>query len=246
MAARETDPDDTLPERRVDAPTDFLAGFRDPETVARYADGPHRFVPGFEALHRMTAILLAETAPPDAHVLVLGAGGGLELDALAKAQPGWTFVGVDPAGAMLREAERLLGPARDRVTLVEGYIDDAPAGPFDAATCLLTLHFLAAAERERTVRAIHERLRPGAPFVAAHASFPQGVGARRRWLDRYEAYAVASGVDPEQAGKARAAVDAHLPALDPRDDELILRAGGFSEVEVFFAAFTWRGWVARA
>lgn len=227
-------------------PLDFVAAFSDPEAAARYADGPRRFVPGFEALHRMTGILLAERAPPDARVLVLGAGGGLELRALAEAHLGWTLVGVDPAGAMLRQAERTLGPLMARVTLVEGYIEDAPAGPFDAATCLLTLHFLDAGAREETVRGIHRRLRPGAPFVAAHGSFPQGAGSRARWLARYEAYAVASGADPEQAMRARAAVDANLTALDPDQDEAILRSGGFRDVEPFFAAFTWRGWVGRA
>jgi tRNA (cmo5U34)-methyltransferase len=226
------------------APLDFVACFDDPAAVARYAEGPPRFVPGFEALHRMTGILLAEGTPPDAQVLVLGAGGGLELRALAEAQPRWTFVGVDPSREMLLQAERTLGPLMDRVTLIQGYIDDAPAGPFDAATCLLTLHFLDAVEREATVRAIHRRLRAGAPFVAAHGSFPQDE--RPRWLDRYEAYALASGVDREQARKARAAVEASLPALDPQQDTDILRDGGFRDVALFYAAFTWRGWIARA
>jgi tRNA (cmo5U34)-methyltransferase len=226
-------------------PMDFVAAFSDPSAAARYPDGPRRFVPGFEALHRMAGILLAEHAPRDARVLVLGAGGGLELHALAEAHPGWTFVGVDPAGEMLRQAERTLGPLMDRVTLVEGYIHDAPLGPFDAATCLLTLHFLNPAEREDTVRAIHRRLKPDAPFVVAHASFPQD-GSRSRWLARYEAFAVASGADREQAAKARIAVEAHLHILTPEEDAAVLRAGGFRDVEPFFAAFTWRGWIGRA
>lgn len=226
-------------------PTNFVAAFSDPEAAARYADGPRRFVPGFEALHRMTGILLAEHAPADARVLVLGAGGGLELQALAEAHPGWTFVGVDPAREMLRQAERTLGPLMDRVTLVEGYIDDAPDGPFDAATCLLTLHFLDPVAREGTVQAIHRRLKPGAPFVTAHSSFPQD-DARSRWIGRYEAFAVASGADRDQAAKARSAVDAHLHTLAPETDAAVLRASGFRDVELFFAAFTWRGWIGRA
>lgn len=225
---------------------DFLKGFEDPDQVARYADGPRRFVPGFDALHRMTGLLLAEHAPADARVLVLGAGGGLELKALADAHPGWRFVGVDPAAEMLRAAERLLGADMDRVDLVHGYIEDAPDGPFDAATCLLTLHFLRPPEREATVGGIHRRLRPGAPFVAAHGSFPQGDGERARWLDRYAAYAIASGVAPEQARQARTAVDANVAMLAPEHDEAILRGGGFTQVELFYAAFTWRGWVGRA
>jgi tRNA (cmo5U34)-methyltransferase len=226
-------------------PMNFVAAFSDPEAAGRYAEGPRRFVPGIEALHRMTGILLAEHAPADARILVVGAGGGLELRALAEAHPGWSFVGVDPAREMLRQAERTLGSLMDRITLVEGYIEDAPSGPFDAATCLLTLHFLDAAMREDTVRAIHRRLKPGAPFVAAHGSFPQD-GSRSLWLDRYEAYAVASGADCEQATRARAAVEIHLPTLAPETDAAILQAGGFRDVDLFFAALTWRGWVGRA
>lgn len=220
--------------------------FKNPEAIAGYADGPPRFVPGFEALHRMTAILLAENAPAAARVLVLGAGGGLELQALSLAHPGWSFVGVDPAEPMLDMASRTLGPLMERVELVHGYIDDAPAGPFDAATCLLTLHFLDAPERLRTVRALHARLKPGAPFVAAHSSFPQDPSSRPTWLARYAAYAVASGADPQQAAKGRDAVDAHLSLLDPTEDERILRDAGFSDITMFYAAFTWRGWIARA
>lgn len=224
----------------------FLKNFSDPEAVSRYPEGPRRFVPGLDALHRMTGLLLAESSPDDARVLVLGAGGGSELLALAQAHPRWTFVGVDPATEMLRLAERTAASHMDRIELVEGYIDDAPAGPFDAATCLLTLHFLDAPERERTVRQIHARLRPGAPFVAAHASFPQGEDERETWLDRYAAYPIASGADPEQVRNARAAVAASLNSFSPEQDEAILRAGGFANVSLFYAAFTWRGWIANA
>jgi len=227
-------------------PVDFMAAFSNPEAVAKYTDGPRRFVPGFADLHRMTAILLAEHAPRDAKVLVLGAGGGLELKAIAEAHPHWTFVGVDPAQAMLDLAKRTLGDLNDRVELVRGYIEDAPADPFDAATCLLTLHFLPPDERRQTVRDIHTRLKPGAPFVAAHGSFPQAAPQRDQWLSRYAAFAIASGVDPEQANGAKAAVAASLNTLNPEHDEAILREAGFTDVSMFFAAFTWRGWIARA
>jgi tRNA (cmo5U34)-methyltransferase len=223
-----------------------MAPFSDPQSVARYAEGPPRFVPGFSDLHRMTTVLLGERAPREARVLVLGAGGGLELKALAEAHPGWTFDGIDPAAEMLKQAVRTLGPLAPRARLHEGYIDDAPEGPFDAATCLLTLHFLPPEERQRTASEIRKRLKPGAPFVAAHSSFPQGEGERALWLSRYAAFAVASGADPALAQKARAAVAAHLNIFTPEQDEAILRDAGFSGVSLFYAAFTWRGWVASA
>jgi len=216
----------------------FLDSFRDPAAVARYSEGPRRFVPGLDGLHRMTGLLLAERVPVDAHILVHGAGGGSEMKAMADAHPGWRFTGVDPAGPMLDLAAQVLGADAHRAELIEGLIDDAPPGPFDGATCLLTLHFLAIEERIRTVAEIRRRLRPGAPFVAAHGSFPQGAGERDRWLDRYAAFAIASGGDPDQVAKARAAVASHVAMLTPQQDEDVLRAAGFTGVEQFYAAFT--------
>lgn len=222
------------------------AAFSDPQAVARYAEGPPRLVPGFADLQRMAGVLMAERAPADAGVLVLGAGGGLELKAFAQAYPGWRFEGVDPSAEMLQLAERTLGPLAARARLHEGYIDSAPQGPFDAAACLLTLHFLPPAERRRTVAEVRRRLRPGAPFVVAHSSVPQGAGERARWLSRYAAFAVAAGIDPAQAEKGRATIETHLNILTPEQDETILREAGFADVTLFYAAFTWRGWVAYA
>lgn len=218
--------------------SESLAPFADPQAVARYAEGAPRNVPGYHAMQRMTTLLLAERVPEAARVLVVGAGGGLELKAFAEAHPGWTFDGVDPSAEMLKLAQRTLGPFGSRATLHQGTIDNAPIGPFDAATCLLTLHFLTLEERRRTAAEVHRRLKPGAPFVAAHFCIPQG-DERAVWLSRFAAYA---GIDPDQA----AVIDSRLTILSPEQDETILREAGFSNVSLFYAGFTFRGWVAYA
>ncbi len=223
----------------------FLELFKDPEHAARYAEGPARFMPGFHAVHRMAGVLIREYAPPDACVLVHGAGGGLEIEAFAGENPEWTFLGVEPAKPMLDEARRRLGGLNERVTLHHGYAEDAPRGPFDAATSLLTLHFLNAAERQDTVSEIVSRLKPGSPFVVAHCSFPQAAKQRDTWLTRHREFAVASGVDPQEAENARETISGNLATLDPEIDEQILRDAGLSDVTLFYTAFTWRGWIGR-
>lgn len=222
-----------------------MTGFDDPEAVARYAENPPRLVPGFHDLQRMARLLLAETTPPDGRVLVVGAGGGLELRAFAEAQPGWRFVGVDPSVEMLKLARRTLGPLADRVDLHEGYTASAPAGPFDAASCLLTLHFLPAEERLSTLREIRRRLKPGAAFVVAHHSIAEGP-ERDLWLDRFGAFAATNGVafDPAKGG-VRALGEA-LPILSPDAEVGLLSAAGFTNPQLFYAALTFRGWIAYA
>lgn len=226
--------------------TDIQNAFSDPQAVAKYTEGPPRFVPGYNSMLSMAAILLAERARDDARILALGAGGGLELRAFAQAQPRWTFDGVDPSAAMLDLARQTLGPLASRAHLHRGYVDDAPEGPFDGATCLLTLHFVDVAERRRIAAEIRRRLRPGAPFVVAHFSIPAGDDARPLWLSRYSAFLAASGVEPGKAAAARGAIDRQLSILSPEQDEVILHQAGFSNTTLFYTGFTFRGWVAYA
>ncbi|MGO3869798.1 MAG: class I SAM-dependent methyltransferase [Alcaligenes sp.] len=218
--------------------------FSDPASVSSYADRAARIVPGLFDLHRMAGVLLGERAPADARILVLGAGGGLELKAFAQMQPTWLFDGVDPSAQMLELARTTIGQDGLRVRLHEGYIDSAPEGPFDGAVCLLTLHFLLSAERLQTLRQMFLRLRPGAPLVVAHHSFTDDDPARDKWLARTAAFATASGVSVEQAEGNMAAIKERLPVLSPQQDVNLLREAGFVDIELFYCAFTFKGWVA--
>ncbi len=214
--------------------------FTDPASVAAYADDAARKVPGLADLHRMVALILGETAPPAARVLVVGAGGGMEIAALAAAHPGWHFDGVDPSPAMLAQARAATAGHAGRVTLAEGTADDAPDGPFDAATCLLVLHFLDRDARLATLRAIRRRLRPGAALVTAHHAPPAGP-----WLARTAAFALGPGADPAQAAASARTMAERLPLLTPDAEEALLHEAGFAQVDLFWAALSFRGWIAR-
>lgn len=208
-----------------------------------YAEGPPRQVPGFASLHRMTSMLLAERVPPTGRMLVVGAGGGLELKALADDHAGWTFDGVDPSTDMLGVAEQITAPHAGRMRLHHGYVDSAPEGPFDGATCLLTMHFVPRDQRLGTLRQIHRRLRPGSPFVAAHISFPQTEPERALWITRHLTF---GGTAPANLENAKRAIATRLSVLSPEEDEALMREAGFSDVSLFYAGLSFRGWVAYA
>lgn len=227
--------------------TDRSKFFADASLVASYAERAPRTVPGYHDVHTMASVLLAERAPQDARVLALGAGGGLELKALAGRHPEWTFLAVDPSTPMLDLAVATLGPLAARVDLHRGYVDDAPDGPFDAATAFLLLHLVDREERVRTVAEVRRRLRPGAPFVVMHMSYPQSDDVERElWLDRHVRYLEASGLEREYVQKAGAMLREHVPALSPEEDRDVLEAAGLTDVTQFFSAFAFRGWVGYA
>ncbi len=179
---------------KIDSVADF--GFADPENARNYAEsGPASFVPGFSELHRTTIQMLTETAGSDGDVLVLGAGGGHELQAFIKARPDWNMIAVDPAAAMLEEAKQKIGAAAANVQWVEGFIHDAPAMHADAATCLLTLHVIPDDETKiETLKQLRARLKPGGCCALVDNCIDMESADAERWLDRFVQYAVDSGI----------------------------------------------------
>jgi tRNA (cmo5U34)-methyltransferase len=190
---------------------------------ASYAEGPPRQVPGYSSLHRMVSLLLAERTPPDGRVLVLGAGGGQELKALAEAHSGWSFDGVDPSTDMLRLAEQVAGPH-----------------------AILTFHFIPRDQRLETLKQVRRRLKAGAPFVLVHLSFPQTEPERSMWIARHVAYGLSNGTDPAHAESARQAISSRLTILSPEEEVAMLRCVGFSNASLFYAGLSIKGWVAYA
>lgn len=211
-----------------------------------YAQNAFRQVPGLDGLHRMTDLLLAERVPEAGRVLVLGAGGGVELANLAHSHAQWQLDGVDPSQSMLDAARAATTAYGKRVGLHAGTIGDAPTGPYDGATSILVFHFVPISERMETLQGLYRRLRPGAPLVLAHMSFPQDQLSRDTWMRRHAAFAVSNGIDPGQAESGRQAMLERLHLLGPDDEEAMLKQAGFSGVNLFFAGFDFRGWVAYA
>ncbi len=220
-----------------------MDAFSKPDLVANYAARTEKMVPGLSDLHKMAAVLLAERVPADAQILVLGAGGGLEIKAFAQLHPDWHFDGVDPSEQMLVLARQTLGPLASRVNFHQSYIDSIEAESFDAATCFLTLHFLPEPERLKTLQALFRRLKPGAPLVVAHHSLPGSVSDKDLWLDRNAAFAKVSGLAMPSGGTRQSASRDLLPILSVAQDTALLRDAGFVDVDLFYAGFTFRGWV---
>ena len=69
--------------------TGLRASFVDPERVRRYIEkGPPAFAPGHGGMLQMAAVLLRERMGGTGQILVVGAGGGLEMRYLAGVEPG--------------------------------------------------------------------------------------------------------------------------------------------------------------
>lgn len=223
--------------------------FDDPDFVARYVEkGPPAFTPGHSGLLQMTGVLLAERAPDDGHILIVGAGGGLDTRALATFASGWRFTGVDPAKKMLDLARLVLGDEiNPRVELIEGGVEAAPEGPFDGATLILVLGLIPDdGSKLKTLQEIRRRLKPGAAFILVdRCDDPNGPDFDRN-MDRYIAYATASGVDPDTLKNARASHRGNTSMATAARNEELLAEAGFTGAHTVYFAMNWQGWAAYA
>lgn len=227
----------------------FARHFADPAFVERYLQsGPPAFTPGHSGLLQMVYVLLAEAVPERGRVLVVGAGGGLETRALAERAAGWSFTGVDPSATMLDLARATAGAvAGERLALIQGGVADAPPGPYDAATCILVLGVVPDDGAKFDLLAgTHRRLSPGAPFILVDQCLDRTAPDFAQRLDRYAAYARASGVDAETVAGARASLAASTTMVTRARNEALLQEAGFQQAEVFYTAMAWTGWIARA
>ena len=227
----------------------FSDGFDNQSFVNEYLrHGPPAFMPGHSGVLQMTAVLLREHASPDAHILVVGAGGGLEIRALANQESGFRFLGVDPAPQMLALANTVIGAElAPRVELLEGAVEIAPPGPFNAATCILVLGLIPDDGRKlELLRAIRRRLEPGAPFILVDQCLAVSAPDFDQRLTLYANYALASGVDPEVVTKAKEALRSNSSSASSERDESLIDEAGFRSRELFYRGMAWHGWIARA
>ncbi len=198
-----------------------------------------------DSLHFLMRLVLADR-PADARVLCVGVGTGAEILSLAKAYPGWSFVGIDPSEEMLSVARRRLEQAGvlDRCELVQGYAEDAPGGGFDAAVSLLVAHFIKREDRGLFYAAIHERLKPGGRFVSAEISGDLDAPEFPEMLEDWKRVQALMGATSESLAKLGGMMRDVLAVLTPAETEAMWKAGGFRTPVPFFQAFMIRGWHA--
>jgi tRNA (cmo5U34)-methyltransferase len=219
------------------------------ELVPNYEQGPRWFIPGYDASHAIAAVLLRDRIGDRGRILVVGAGGGVELSVFSNECQGWSFVGVDPSDAMIALARRKLeaAGASARTEFVRGEIEAAPRERFDAATAFLALHFIPDdGRRLRALHEIHERLAPGAPFLLIDGCTEMGTERFEEDVRLYAAFALRSGAPRETVEGAVKMQRERVSLVSPAREEALLAEAGFKDVRSFYQGLWVFGWIATA
>ena len=202
-------------------------------------------VVGRDALFLIVRALFENKLREDAKILIVGSGWGDEIFLLGSPNPGWRFVGVDLSEAMLKlararvAAENLL----NEVQLHQADVRELNDENFDAATCILTLHFVPDnGAKLALLQAIRQRLKPGAPFFLVDAVRETNEAVFEENLQAWTRHARNNGCPPETIEK----MDENMMSLplvtEERETEL-LREAGFRETRKVYQGIFINGWL---
>lgn len=205
-----------------------------------------RSVPGLYEMYRLVHALIASRSETSPRVLIVGAGGGRELEEIMGGNVAGAITAVDPSVEnldMARDVAQKSGSSQE-VRFLAGTVDDIPeATTFEVVTSLLVMHHLKDdGTKLAYLKGLRERLAPGALLIHADVCFDDPE-AFRRMVSFYLAYAANIGAS---AGATRLELDA-IPNLSvvsgARTRDLFAEAGMTEPFEVFRSLW-YRCWIS--
>jgi tRNA (cmo5U34)-methyltransferase len=211
------------------------------EQATHYNDRITRLVPGYELLHQLTNAQLKATLKDNAHILVVGAGTGKEILALAALNPTWQFTAQDTSSDMLAIAKQAFeehGIAK-RVNVIEGELDKLSTKA-DAALSLLVMHFLKDdGSKKQLLKNIKANLNKGANLFISDLMKPETD------FEREAQITVCADLGLSDAGQAYTAqnLDSEFYPLDRMRFSELLNECKYGIPKLYFKALGFSGYV---
>ncbi|WP_105265393.1 class I SAM-dependent methyltransferase [Pseudoalteromonas sp. T1lg76] len=213
------------------------------DEATHYDQRIHRLVPGYDLLQQLTQAQCQAALSEDAEVLVVGVGTGSEILALAKAKPKMRFVVQDISADMLSLAQKSFERAgiSDRVQCHCGSVAEIE-GNFDAALCLLVLHFVADnGDKADLLSAVRQRLKPSAWLWLADLMKPQTPFE----LDAQFVVCQQLGLTDIGVKRTRHSFEHEFYPLDRIRLAELLDQTGFGTAQCYFKALGFTGYAIR-
>jgi tRNA (cmo5U34)-methyltransferase len=211
------------------------------DRAAGYNQFVETWIPNYHYFLDRLPKLLREAAPKD--LLVVGCGTGNEIERFVQTSEHWQITGIDPSPEMIEQAREKLLDFKN-VNLVEGLVTDLDVSKkYGAATLLLVLHFLDdKGQKQNLLKAIAERLEPGAPFVMLDITGDKEQLQknlkilRLLWPD---------GLDEEEMKNRLTRIENELHCISEKRVSEICVEAGFESPLRFFQSAVYMGWITK-
>lgn len=204
-----------------------------------------RSIPQYEVMRELCYELGAPYVRADADVVDLGCSRGGAIARFAADGRAARIVGLEASEPMaLAAAGRFAGDPRVEVRRHD--LREGLPGDLDASLVLsvLTVQFVPIEHRQRVLRDVHRRLRPGGAFVLVEKVLGDGGTMDDDLVGAYRAMKVRHGYTEEQVRRKALALEGVLVPVLARWNEEMLRRAGFAHVDSFWRCLNFCGWLA--
>ncbi len=203
-------------------------------------------VAGRDALFLIARAFFENKLDAAAKILVVGAGWGDEIISLGVPNPQWEFVGVDLSDEMLNLARSRFAAEKlpNKVELHKTDVQDLKDENFDAATCILTLHFVPDdGAKLSMLRAIQKRLKRDAPFFLVDGVRETDEAEYQENLAAWKRHSVNNGMPIEMIDKF-VENTMNLPIVTEQRELELLQEAGFSGTRKVYQGIHVSGWLS--
>ncbi|HDX9627157.1 TPA: class I SAM-dependent methyltransferase [Bacillus cereus] len=208
-------------------------------------------IPGYFTLYDMMNHFLLTTFPKEnmnPNLLVIGAGGGQEILSISKQNSNLSFTGVDPSESMLQLAKKRIKNEgiQNHVHLVHGTIHTLlPNQLFDAATCMLVLHFVPTIkEKKELINEISSYLKPGAPFFLSSINGIPHTSMFSAQLHAWRNHMIQNQIPLKDWDRFENSFETEIFPISENNLLTIMEECGFTQITRFFTSFLIDGYVA--
>lgn len=183
----------------------------------------------------------------DETVYDLGCATGTTIKRLIETRDrddGVTYVGIDEARPMLKQAEEKIG-VYDTVRLVEENLSLNPQFPnASLIISLFTLSFIPEDDRRAVLEAAYEDLDNGGALIFVEKTYPQYARFQSLFREHYFDYKQQCFEPAEVIAKAKT-LRGQLRPLTKSEYREMLHDAGFDEIEAWYQKYMWWGIIAR-
>ncbi|MDL2237465.1 class I SAM-dependent methyltransferase [Christensenellaceae bacterium OttesenSCG-928-K19] len=183
--------------------------------AAEYDAQRRKLLPCFEDLYTVP-FLVTDCKKPNPRVLDLGGGTGLFSYYLLQRYPQAQVTLVDLSGDMLAVAKERFKKHEGFGYIVADYARHRFEEKYDMVISALSIHHLAAEDKERLYHTCYGILQEGGIFINADQVLSPSPGLERMYHDRWRSFVDKSGLSPSEieAAYARTVHDDPSPLAD--------------------------------
>jgi tRNA (cmo5U34)-methyltransferase len=215
-----------------------------------YDDLVRRVIPGYDDAFVAILSLLEGLLPERAHLLIIGAGTGMEIRTFAPDHPEWRFTAVDPVAAMI-DTTMAVAKTLDvaaRVTPFTGTVEHLPETPrFDAATIINVLHFLPDdGSKASLLSAVASRVLPGSPIVLFDLHGDPSSDEYSRMRAAWRRFQAHNGLDSKAVSDFNRRLDTGMHFVSLERLASIWEEVGLVVETTFWKSLLYGGWLLRA